>query len=114
MRAAAELEDSTDKHPVTPGSILPAREMLGDLLLGLGQASQALTEFESSLRNAPRRFNGLYGAARAAADSGNWKKAADYSARLLKVCDRSDRARPELEQAKDILKKARSSYRSNR
>jgi tetratricopeptide (TPR) repeat protein len=109
MRAAAELEDSTDKHPVTPGSILPAREMLGDLLLGLGQASQALSEFESSLRNAPRRFNGLYGAARAAADSGNWKKAVDYSARLLKVCDRSDRARPELEQVKDILKKARRS-----
>jgi tetratricopeptide (TPR) repeat protein len=110
MRAAAELEDSTDKHPVTPGSILPAREMLGDLLLGLGQASQALSEFESSLRNAPRRFNGLYGAARAAADSGNWKKALDYSARLLKVCDRSDCARPEIKQVKDILKIAQNDH----
>jgi tetratricopeptide (TPR) repeat protein len=110
MRAAAELEDSTDKHPVTPGSILPAREMLGDLLLGLGHASQALSEFESSLRNAPRRFNGLYGAARAAADSGNWKKAVGYSARLLKVCDRSDRARLELKQVRDILKIAQNGH----
>src|SRR5262249_9568531 len=78
MRAAAELEDSTEKHPVTPGSILPAREMLGDLVLETGQPAKALIEFEASLRNAPNRFNGLSGAARAAAASGDRKKAKTY------------------------------------
>ena len=65
MRAAAELDDATDKHPVTPGAILPAREQLGELLLELKQPVAALQEFETSLRSAPNRFNGLYGAARA-------------------------------------------------
>ena len=103
MRAAVDLEDRNEKHPVTPGEILPAREMLGDLLLDLSQPAQALVEFETSLRNAPNRFNGLYGAARAAADSRNRKKAAEYYARLVKLCERSDGSRPELEQAKRVL-----------
>jgi len=103
MRAAAELEDSTEKHPVTPGAIIPARELLGDLLVELNQPEQALREFEASLRNAPNRFNGLSGAARAAADSRNRKKASEYYARLVKLCERSDGSRPELEQAKRFL-----------
>jgi hypothetical protein len=57
MRSAADLEDSTDKHPVTPGSILPAREQLADLLTELGQPAAALAEYEASLRAAPARFN---------------------------------------------------------
>jgi tetratricopeptide (TPR) repeat protein len=103
MRAAAELEDSTEKHPVTPGAIIPARELLGDLLVELNQPEQALREFETSLRNAPNRFNGLSGAAQAAADSRNRKKAAEYYARLVKLCERSDGSRPELEKAKKFL-----------
>src|SRR5215475_10680893 len=103
MRSAAELEDSTEKHPVTPGVIIPARELLGDLLIELNQPQQALREFETSLRNAPNRFNGLYGAARAAAASNYRKKAAEYYARLVKLCGRADGARPELEQAKRFL-----------
>ena len=103
MRAAAELEDSTEKHPVTPGVIIPARELLGDLLIELNQPDQALREFETSLRNAPNRFNGLYGAARAAAASNDRKKAAQYYARLVKLCERADGVRPELEQAKRFL-----------
>ena len=69
MRAAADLDDATDKHPVTPGAILPAREQLGELLLELKQPAAALQEFETSLQRAPNRFNGLYGAARAARSS---------------------------------------------
>jgi tetratricopeptide (TPR) repeat protein len=103
MRSAADLEDSTEKHPVTPGSILPAREMLGDLLLETGQPAKALIEFEASLRHAPNRFNSLSGAARAAAASGDRKKAAEYYAQLVKLCERADSARPELEQAKRFL-----------
>jgi predicted Zn-dependent protease len=105
VRAAAELDDATDKHPVTPGTILPAREMLGELLLELGQPARALVEFETSLRNAPNRFNGLYGAARAAELAGDRKKAESYYAQLVKLCDRADGARPELERAKVFLTK---------
>ncbi|HVQ30317.1 MAG TPA: hypothetical protein VMV21_12090, partial [Vicinamibacteria bacterium] len=66
LRAAADLEDKTDKHPVTPGSVLPAREMLADLLLELGDAAAALREYETSLATAPGRFNSLAGGTRAA------------------------------------------------
>ncbi|MCI0389294.1 MAG: hypothetical protein MOB07_11105 [Acidobacteria bacterium] len=104
MRAAADLEDSTDKHPVTPGSIVPAREMLGDLLLETGQPAKALVEFESALRESPNRFNGLFGAARAAEASGDRKKAADYYTQLVKLCERADGSRAELEQARAFLK----------
>jgi tetratricopeptide (TPR) repeat protein len=105
MRAAAELEDSTEKHPVTPGVILPAREMLGDLLLETGQPAKALIEFEVSLRNAPNRFNGLAGAARAAELAGDRKKAADYYTQLVKLCNNADGARPELQWAKAFRSK---------
>jgi tetratricopeptide (TPR) repeat protein len=103
MRAAAELDDATDKHPVTPGAILPAREQLGELLLELKQPTQALAEFESSLRTAPNRFNGLYGAARSATLAGDKKKATTYYARLLLVSREADTVRPEIEEAKAFL-----------
>jgi tetratricopeptide (TPR) repeat protein len=103
MRAAADLEDSTEKHPVTPGAIVPARELLGDMLVELNQPEQALREFENSLRNAPNRFNGFYGAARAAELSRDRMKAAEYYSRLVKLSERSDGSRPELEQAKRFL-----------
>ena len=48
MRQAAEREDATEKHPVTPGALFPAREMLANLLLDLGQPAPALVEFERS------------------------------------------------------------------
>jgi tetratricopeptide (TPR) repeat protein len=105
MRASAELEDSTEKHPVTPGSIVPARELLGELLLELNQPAQALREFETSLNNSPNRFNGLYVAARAAELSGDRKKAKDYYEKLLILCDQTDVSRPELRKAKEFLGK---------
>jgi tetratricopeptide (TPR) repeat protein len=66
LRAAADLEDSISKHPVTPGSLLPAREMLADLELDLGEPATALAEYEASLRTAPKRYNTIAGAVRAA------------------------------------------------
>ena len=103
MRAAVDLEDSTYKNPVMPAYILPARELLGDLLLELHQPRQALVEYETSLRAVPNRFNGLYGAAQAAQLAGNQDKAKLYYAELLRVCDKADSERPELRRAKMFL-----------
>ncbi|HEV2833688.1 MAG TPA: hypothetical protein VGW58_00145 [Pyrinomonadaceae bacterium] len=103
MRAVADLDDATDKHPVTPGAILPAREQLGELLLELKQPSAALQEFETSLRSAPERFNGLYGAARAATLAQDHKKARTYYEKLLALTRQSDTARPEIDEAKAFV-----------
>jgi hypothetical protein len=105
MRAAAESDDATEKHPVTPGALLPAREQLGELLLELKQPAAALREFETSLRSAPGRLNGLYGAARAAALAGDRKRAEGYYKRLVAQCSHADTVRPELEEAKAFLRK---------
>ncbi|HET7825805.1 MAG TPA: hypothetical protein VFK90_10745 [Anaeromyxobacter sp.] len=86
LRSAADLEDSTDKHPVTPGVILPAREQLGDLLAELGKPGEALAEYERSLRSAPARFNAYDGAARAADGAGMKKEAKAYRAKLRALC----------------------------
>jgi hypothetical protein len=94
MRSAADLEDSTDKHPVSPGAVLPAREQLADLLLEQGNATAALTEYEASLRIAPARFNSYAGAAQAAGRAGQGEKAKMYEDRLVAMCEGSlpDRA----------------------
>jgi len=103
VRAAADLDDATEKHPVTPGAILPAREQLGELLLELKQPTAALQEFETSLRSAPNRFNGLYGAARAARLASDQKRAKIYYGKLLALCRNADSSRPELDEAKTFL-----------
>lgn len=103
MRSAADHEDATDKHPVTPGVILPARELLGEMLLQAKQPAQALGEFEAVLRSAQDRFNALSGAARAAELSGNREKAKGFYAKLLAICGHADGDRPELRQAKALL-----------
>lgn len=103
MRSAADLDDATDKHPVTPGAILPAREQLGELLLELKQPSAALQEFETSLLTAPNRFNGLYGAARSAQLAKDLNKAKTYYAKLMGLARDADSVRPEIEEAKAFL-----------
>ncbi|MCA1614252.1 MAG: hypothetical protein LC800_08955 [Acidobacteria bacterium] len=108
MRGASELDDATEKHPVTPGAILPAREQLGELLLELKQPAAALREFETSLRSAPNRFNGLYGAARAAKLAADRKRARTYYGKLLALSRRADGVRPEIEEAKAFLAGARA------
>jgi hypothetical protein len=74
MRSAADHEDKTDKHNATPGVLLPARELLGEMLLELKQPAKAMVEFEATLRAAPNRFNALSDAARAANLSGTAKR----------------------------------------
>jgi len=65
MKAAADAEDATEKHPVTPGPVIPARELLGELLLEMDQPALAFTEFEKDLERHPNRHNGLIGQAMA-------------------------------------------------
>jgi len=100
MRAAADLDDVTEKHPVTPGSVLPAREQLGELLRELGRPGEALAEFEASLKRAPRRLAGLYGAARSAQLAGNKGAAARYFAELAEVTKASDGTLREVKEAR--------------
>jgi tetratricopeptide (TPR) repeat protein len=85
MRAAAQLEDSIEKLPVTPGPIVPAREQLGDLLLELKQPQNALKEFEASLLQSPSRRNALIGASKAAELSKNREKSDFYAAEVQKL-----------------------------
>jgi tetratricopeptide (TPR) repeat protein len=103
MRASADAEDATEKHPVTPGSIKPARELLGEMLVELGQPAQALKEFEASHRVEPNRFQGLYGAARAAELTGDTTKARTYYGRLVTLGQGADPERPELKHAKTFI-----------
>jgi len=103
MRSAAEHEDATDKHPVTPGVILPARELLGEMLLELNKPAEAMVEFEATLRTSPNRFNSLSGAARAAKRAGDDAKAKTYYAKLLSMCEHADGDRPELEEARTLF-----------
>jgi tetratricopeptide (TPR) repeat protein len=105
MRAAAEAEDAKDKHPVTPGPLVPARELLGEMLLEANQPAQALKEFETSMRVEPSRFRGLYGAAKAAQLSGDQKKAGTYYTKLLALSKEADTEREELREAKAFLGK---------
>jgi tetratricopeptide (TPR) repeat protein len=109
MRSAADHEDQTDKNNVTPGVILPAREMLGDMLLEMKQPAEALVAFESTLRTAPNRFNSQSGAARAAKLAGDDEKAKTYYAKLLSMCQHADGDRPELKEARTLYKVRTSS-----
>lgn len=103
LRAAAELDDSTEKHPVTPGSIMPAREQLGELLLEFRRPAEALVEFEAALHRAPNRLVALYGAARAAHLSGDRRKARLHYAQMLDGPRGGNRERPELQEARAYL-----------
>jgi tetratricopeptide (TPR) repeat protein len=85
MTGAAELEESMDKNAVTPGAVIPAREMLGQLLLEQKHPQQALEAFAAVLKVAPRRFNALYGAASAADATGNAAVAHRYFQELIEV-----------------------------
>jgi hypothetical protein len=101
MRAAAALEDRTEKAAVTPGPLAPARELVGEMLLQMNRAATALREFEATIKKEPNRFRALYGAARSAALAGDREKAAKYAALLLKTCERGDTpGRPELAEAR--------------
>jgi tetratricopeptide (TPR) repeat protein len=99
------LRGVADKHDVEgKGEVaLPSREMLGDMLLEMGRPEAALAAHEKSMKVDPNRFNGLYGAGRAAELAHERGKAATYYGQLLKNCAGSHSARPELLQAKSSL-----------
>lgn len=103
MQEAANLEDNTEKHPVTPGEVLPAKELLGDLLLSMNRPSQALVAYELNLKRNPNRFNGIYGAAVAAKEVGDEEKARMHFESLLKLTESAISNRPEIEEAKAFV-----------
>ncbi len=104
MKAAADAEDKNEKHIVTPGRLLPARELLGEMLLESDRPADALKEFEASHIREPGRFRGYYGAAIAASRSGDAAKARQYYSKLVEIADKKS-SRPELAKAREFLAK---------
>jgi hypothetical protein len=94
MRTAADLEDKSEKSAVSPGRLIPARELLGDMLLESGQPALALAEYETSQTRDPKRFRGLWGAGEAAALAGDDAKARQYFKQLVDMTADGDE-RPE-------------------
>ncbi len=105
MQLAADMEDSIEKHPVTPGEVLPARELLADMLMQTKQEKAALTAYEAVLIKSPNRFNSLYNAGIAAERSGNPQKAILYFRQLLSKTDTANCGRPEIAIAQSFVKK---------
>jgi tetratricopeptide (TPR) repeat protein len=103
LREAADREDKTEKHPVTPGAIQPAREMLAELLMDLGRNGEALAQFEASQKTDPNRLLGLAGAARAAELAGDRAKAKTYYEQVIALTKTADSSRPEITRAKAFV-----------
>jgi tetratricopeptide (TPR) repeat protein len=103
MRAAADGEDGSVKHVAMENRLYPMRELLGDLLLQLGDAVAALREYETALRENPNRYRTLFGAARAAETAGDRAKARDYFEKFVALSKNADTARPEIARAKAFL-----------
>jgi tetratricopeptide (TPR) repeat protein len=101
LRPMAEKEESLGDEPQG----IPSREMIAEILLEAKRPQQALIEYQADLKFSPNRFNGLYGAARAAETAGKQNEANDYYATLLKICDGGSSTRPELSHARDLLAK---------
>lgn len=100
-RSAAELESTTQKNPITPGSLLPAYEALGDLLLALERPAKALAAYEASMEVWPGRYNTLLGAARAARAADDEARAEMYYARLLEIVGDAETTRPGVTEARE-------------
>jgi hypothetical protein len=103
VRAAADLDATMDKHPATPSSVLPARELLADLLLELNQPAAALVEYRAMLNTDPNRFRSLLGEARAAKQTGDAAAAQDAYRKLVALSKPAGPARPELAEARAYL-----------
>jgi tetratricopeptide (TPR) repeat protein len=102
VRAAADLDATMDKHPATPAEVLPARELLADLLLELNDPAAALKEYEQSVGTERNRFRSILGIARAAKQTGDTPKARDAYDKLVTLAS-ADADRPELVEAKAFL-----------
>ena len=101
LRPLAEKEESLGDEPQG----IPSREMIAEILLEAKRPQQALTEYQADLKFSPNRFNGLYGAARAAEAAGKQSEANEYYATLVKICDGGNSTRPELGRARELLAK---------
>jgi len=102
MRRAADLEDKAEKHIVTPARLLPARELLGDMLLELKRPAEALKEYEASQVREPNRLRGYYGAGLAASQAGEHAKAKQHFGKLVAMAGKGE-ARPEVTAARNWL-----------
>jgi tetratricopeptide (TPR) repeat protein len=106
MAAAADAEDKTEKAPVTPGPIAPARELLGAMLLERGMAKEALAAFEATLTKEPHRLGATLGAAKAAEKLGDTAKARAYYAAAAALAENADPVRPDIAAARAFVAKA--------
>ena len=105
MSAAADAEDKTEKHPVTPGVPKPARELYGVMLLERDMAKEALAAFEATLKKEPNRLGAYVGAAKAAERSGDKAKARAYNEKIVAIAGGADSTRAEVAEARTLLKK---------
>jgi tetratricopeptide (TPR) repeat protein len=103
LRAAADLEDGSVKHVAMENRLYPFRELLGELLLEMGQPGAALSEFETALKQTPNRFRSLLGVARAAKGAGDGGKASEYYGKLVELAKNADTERQEIREAKKFL-----------
>ena len=103
MSAAADMEDAMAKDPVTSGEVIPARELLGQMLFQMNKPQLAIEAFETDLKARPNRFNALYGAGIANEEAGNKEKARLYFTKLLETADSKSCKRIELQKAKSFL-----------
>ena len=106
MAAAAAAEDKTEKAPVTPGPIVPARELYGAMLLGRGQAKDALAAFEATLKKEPHRLGATLGAAKAAEQLGDAATARQYYAAAVALGETAEPVRSEIAAARAFVTKA--------
>ena len=104
LRQAADQEDASEKSPVTPGPIAPARELLAELLLEAKQPKEALIEFEKSMTREPGRFRSIAGAMRAAQGAGDTVKTKKYAGELLTLAKGAAPGRPEITEAQKYAK----------
>jgi tetratricopeptide (TPR) repeat protein len=101
-REAADKEERVEKHPVTPGPLIPARELLGDILMVHKQPAEALVAYEATLKREPNRTRTIVGAARAASAAGKSEVARTYYRRVIDIMD-ANATRPELREAKAFV-----------
>jgi tetratricopeptide (TPR) repeat protein len=109
MRRAANLEATVDKEAVTPGEVLPAAELLGEMLSELGRDREAMAAFETALQNSPNRLNGLFGAAKAAEAAGDRAKAKVFFEQLRAVTAQADQEIEPVRRARSFLATASTS-----
>jgi tetratricopeptide (TPR) repeat protein len=105
MSAAADAEDKTDKHQVTPGVPKPARELYGVMLLERGKPAEALAAFEATIKKEPNRLGAYVGAAKAAEKAGDNAKAEEYYKKVVSIAGDADTSRTEVGEARAFLTK---------